>query len=192
MKKSLPFITLLVLLSGLLVTCIAISETVIDEYFFISEYEKLLEDYGVDTKNRKAHFLAQIAHETWGFLFLTEVISDKKAEKLYGIDTSVGKTLGNTEIGDGAKYKGRGWIMLTGRFNYQKYGDLIDVDLINNPELAALSSNAWLIAVLFWEKNGLNELADVNDISGITAKVSGNIDSLSSRMHWLNEFEVKN
>ncbi len=62
------------------------------------------------------------------------------------------------------------------------------MDLINHPELAALSSNAWLIAVLFWEENGLNELADVNDIAGITAKVSGNLDSLDSRKYWLKKF----
>jgi len=188
MKKAFPYITLLVLIGGILITCVAVSETVAEEPYFTSEYETLLESYGVDTQNRKAHFLTQVAHETWGFTLLTEFISDEKAEELYGVGTAVGVKLGNTQTGDGAKYKGRGWIMLTGRYNYQKYGELIEVDLINNPGLAALSSNAWLIAVLFWEQNGLNELADVNDISGITAKVSGSLESLESRKRWLNKF----
>lgn len=192
MKRAWPCITLVVILGGLLVTCVVVSNAAIEDSSFISEYETLLEKYGVDTLNRKSHFLAQIAHETWGFLLLTEFISDEKAEKLYGVGTAVGKTLGNLEIGDGAKYKGRGWIMLTGRFNYQQYGDLIDVDLINHPELAALSSNAWLIAALFWEKNGLNELADANDIAEITLKVSGSLDSLEERKYWLKKFELKN
>jgi len=155
----------------------------------VSEYSQLLEYYGIDTPNRKAHFLAQMAYETWGFLLFTELISDEYAEKLYGADTKLGRLLGNTKIGDGAKYKGRGWIMLTGRSNYQKYGDLIGEDLINNPELAAISANAWLIAILYWKENGLNELADSHNIAGITIKVSGSLNSLDERKNWFKKFE---
>lgn len=65
-------------------------------------------------------------------------------EKLYGYDTKKGKSLGNTEPGDGAKYIGRGFIQLTGKSNYSKYGSLASVDIVNNPDL--LNSDATISA----------------------------------------------
>ena len=130
-----------------------------------------------------------MAYETSGFFLLTELISDDRAEELYGVGTVAGNVLGNTEIGDGAKFKGRGLIMLTGRYNYQRYGDLIGVDLIKIPELAAEPDNAWFIAVLFWTVKGLNELADVDDIEGITKKINGGLGGLEGRKKWFERFE---
>ncbi|HET8689573.1 MAG TPA: glycoside hydrolase family 19 protein, partial [Methanosarcina sp.] len=65
-------------------------------------------------------------------------------EKLYGVGTSKGKTLGNTQVGDASRYVGRGFIQISGRYNYDRYGTLAGVDLINNPEL--LVSNAEISA----------------------------------------------
>jgi hypothetical protein len=68
--------------------------------------------------------------------------------------------LGNTQPGDGKRYKGRGPIQLTGRKNYRRFGRLLGLDLENEPTLAAQPENGFRIAALFWKLGGLNELAD--------------------------------
>lgn len=83
-----------------------------------------------------AYGLATVFHETARTMQpITEYGSTSYFNK-YEPGTSIGKSLGNTKKGDGAKYKGRGYVMITGRANYQKAGDKLGVDLINNPELA--------------------------------------------------------
>ena len=83
----------------------------------------------ITSDTRKAVFIAQIGHESDGFQTLEEYSSGRKYEGR--------RDLGNTQPGDGRRFKGRGPIQITGRYNYQQYGNAIGVDLINNPELAA-------------------------------------------------------
>lgn len=81
-------------------------------------------------------------YETGAAWYDQEQKSDAQCEADYGYETSTGKSLGNTEPGDGAKYKGRGVIQLTGRGNYSRASQRFDVDFINNPEKVIEPINA--------------------------------------------------
>jgi putative chitinase len=101
------------------------------------------------------------------------------------------KNLGNTEFGDGAKYKGRGLIQLTGKANYIQAGDALGVDLINNPEFVSQPKYAALTAGWFWSHGELNTLADAGDIEGMTKKINGGTIGLEERKkHIAHALEV--
>lgn len=84
-----------------------------------------------------AYILATVYHETAKTMRpIKEYGSDKYFNKRYGKPARVAKVLGNTEDGDGAKYCGRGYVQLTGRTNYQKFSSKLNLDLVNNPDMA--------------------------------------------------------
>lgn len=91
-----------------------------------------------------ALFMGTLAHESGNFSATLEKGSGAKYEGKV-------KNLGNTQPGDGERFKGRGWIQLTGRANYAHYGKLTGLDLINHPELAELPENANKLAVAYWQ-----------------------------------------
>lgn len=130
----------------------------------------LLKNSGI-TGGRLDHFIAQLAHESGGFNHLVEIDPSKSNLSDKGGDT----------------YKGRGWIQLTGNQNYKKYGDEIGIDLVNNPDMAADPDTALKIAVNYWNDNNLNDLADKNDIRGITRRINGGTNGLNDRIKWLQE-----
>jgi putative chitinase len=146
---------------------------------------EVLPGYGITTPLRLAHFLAQAVHETDGFKALVEYGGTDYFNKRYGPQTTVGKALGNTQAGDGARFRGRGVFQCTGRFNYAKYGELIGVDLIANPTQAALLPNSIRIACEYWKAKGLNALADADNIEAITRKINGGTNGLSDRKAYL-------
>ena len=133
--------------------------------------------YQITTPLRQSHFLAQLAHESGSFSYLEEIDPGDYLE---------GRTdLGNTELGDGRRFKGRGLIQITGRTNYGTCGRDLGVDLIKNP--ARLSDNdlACLSAGWFWQKNQLNELADRNDVELITRTINGGLNGYADRQEFL-------
>lgn len=144
-----------------------------------------LDRYGISTPLRVAHFLAQAAHETAGFKTLVEYGTESYFDKRYGPQTPVGKKLGNTQPGDGARFRGRGIFQCTGRFNYAKYGKAIGVDLIRLPDKAADPTTSVQIACEYWKAKGLNTLADNDDIEGITRKINGGQNGLADRKRYL-------
>jgi len=83
------------------------------------------------------------------------------------------KDLGNTQTGDGKRFKGRGYIQLTGRNNYKEYGSLLGIDLINNPELALNINNSAKIFALYFKKLGCNNACNNNDWLLCRKKVNG-------------------
>lgn len=91
------------------------------------------------------------------------------------------KNLGNTELGDGSRFIGRGLKQLTGRSNYKRCGDAIGEDLIANPERLLEPVNAALSAGWFWSTNGLNELADKGDVVAMTKRINGGDIGLAER-----------
>jgi putative chitinase len=91
------------------------------------------------------------------------------------------KSLGNTQPGDGKRYKGRGPIQLTGRNNYRKAGAALHLDLESKPELAAQPDVGYRVAGWFWKTHGLNELADKGEFVQITKRVNGGTHGLARR-----------
>lgn len=137
---------------------------------FLNQY---LPQYGIDTLLRLDHFTGQTAEESAGYMTLTEYASGQEYE---------GRAdLGNTQPGDGPRFKGRGMLQITGRYNYQKMSQTLNVDLVNNPELAATPEIAVRTACIYWQTHNLNALADNDDIQGITRRINGALNGLNDR-----------
>lgn len=124
-----------------------------------------MDEAQINTKLRIAAFLAQVAHESGQLRYMQEIASGEAYEGR--------KDLGNTQPGDGPRYKGRGPIQLTGRANYRACGQALGVDLENHPELAADPSYAFRVAGWFWTSKRLNALADVPNFKEITHRING-------------------
>lgn len=143
-----------------------------------------LEEFAIDSAPRTAAFLAQLAHESGQLRFMEEIWGPTPAQQRYEPVTTLATTLGNTEIGDGKRFKGRGPIQITGRANYRRYGALLHVDLETDPPLAARPALAFRIAGLFWNRNGLNGLADevsAEAFKTITKRINGGLNGLADR-----------
>ena len=135
--------------------------------------------YGIlDNPLRLIHFLAQLAHESGNFRYMEEIASGAAYEGR--------KDLGNTQAGDGKRFKGRGPIQLTGRANYRKYGQQLGIDFENNPEIVAIPSVGLLVACKFWADNGLNALADQDDVAMITRRINGGLNGFEDRKNKLS------
>jgi putative chitinase len=130
--------------------------------------------YGImDSKLNLAHFMAQLIHESGGFRYMEEIASGAAYE---------GRAdLGNTQAGDGKRYKGRGPIQLTGRANYRRYGQYLGIDFEDHPELPAIPSIGLHVACEFWKQNGLNGRAGNDDLPGITKAINGGTNGLDDR-----------
>jgi predicted chitinase len=133
------------------------------------------------TMLRTAAFVAQLAHESGEFRWMEEIWGPTPAQLRYEAPNDLALRLGNSEPGDGKRFKGRGPIQITGRFNYAKYGKLLGRDLVANPALAAAPELAFATAGLFWQTNGLNELADADDFMKITRRINGGTNGLADR-----------
>lgn len=154
--------------------------------------------FAINTPIRQLCFLAQVGHES-GSLFFTEELAS-------GAAYEGRKSLGNTQPGDGIRFKGRGLIQITGRSNYKAVGDSLKVDFIKNPTLlggknvnkcsADQLKNAAMSAGWFWNSRNLNAIADKIDItkpidSGtnldnftlITRKINGGKNGLPDRLN---------
>jgi putative chitinase len=160
--------------------------------------------YDINTLQRQAMFIAQLAHESGNFkhvsenlnysaealrrvfkkYFLTDELAlmyarqpEKIANRVYA------NRMGNAEesSGDGWKYRGRGLIQLTGKDNYAAFSlkannnALLEPDLVAQPELAAESAG-W-----FWDTNGLNKLSDTGDVRAATRRINGGFNGLADR-----------
>jgi putative chitinase len=163
------------------------------------------EKYDISTPKRQACFLGQIMHESGSFKFTKENLNysakalmatwpsrfpdletasqferqpEKIANKVYS------GRMGNTEDGDGAKYIGRGLIQVTGKENYTHCGEALGLDLVANPQLLEEPRYAALSAGWFWNKKGLNALADEgtsNSFEVMTKRINGGLLGLDDR-----------
>jgi predicted chitinase len=144
-------------------------------------------EFAIDSPPREAAFVAQLAHESGQFRFMEELWGPTDAQRRYEPESTLAAKLGNTEAGDGRRFKGRGPIQITGRANYARYGSLLGVDLLLDPARAAVPDLAFRIAGLFWTKNGLNELADqatADSFRTITKRINGGLNGLKDREHF--------
>jgi predicted chitinase len=143
-----------------------------------------MDEFAIASPPRMAAFLAQVAHESGELRFMQELWGPTPAQRRYEPASPLATTLGNTEPGDGAKFKGRGPIQITGRANYRRFGDLLSIDLVADPARAALPEVGFRIAALFWSKKGLNELADeatADAFREITRRINGGFNGLAER-----------
>lgn len=148
---------------------------------FLPHLNRAMAEYGIDTMRRTAAFIAQLAHESGEFRWMEEIWGPTAAQRRYEPETDLSKRLGNTQPGDGFRFKGRGPIQLTGRANYQRFGSLLGVDLAAAPEQAAAPETAFRVAALYWKNRGLNELADAEDFREITRRINGGFNGLADR-----------
>lgn len=134
--------------------------------------------YGImDSALRLAHFMAQLCHESGSFRYMEEIASGAAYEGR--------ANLGNTQPGDGKRFKGRGPIQLTGRANYRQFGRAIGIDLERHPEIAAVPSIGLHTALEYWANRKLNDWADRDDVLTITRKINGGTNGLEDRKHHL-------
>jgi putative chitinase len=159
--------------------------------------------YDINTPRRQSAFLGQCAHEsgnfktlqenlnysaeglmkTWPSRFPTKDVADQYARQPAKIAGKVyNGRLGNTSEEEAAKYLGRGLIQLTGKENYERCGSAIGVDLIGQPNLLAEPNYAAMSAGWFWNKKGLNELADQQEHGQITKRINGGTLGLDDRI----------
>lgn len=136
-----------------------------------------LAKYNIDTYLRVCHFLAQAAHESASFRTLEEYASGSAYEGR--------KDLGNTQPGDGKRYKGRGIFQLTGRANYRTYGQKLGYDLENNPELAKDPLVSIKTACEYWNSRDLSMYADNDDVMTITKRINGGFNGIDDRKQYL-------
>ena len=103
------------------------------------------------------------------------------------------KNLGNTQPGDGWKFRGRGLKQLTGRDNYRRFSRawLGDESLLENPDRVANPDGAVASAIWFWRANGLNEIADRGSVDAVTKVVNGGLTSISDRKSWTQKYAAQ-
>jgi putative chitinase len=170
--------------------------------------------FNINTPLRLAHFLAQCGHESGGFKVTQENLN-YSAKGLMGIFKKYFPTQqlaeayqrqpqkiankvyasrmdnGSEASGDGYKFRGRGYIQLTGRANYTAFGKAINEDIANNPDVVS-GKYALLSAAWFWSKNGLNTLADGGSsdqvVTSITKRVNGGTIGLPDRIKHFKEY----
>jgi putative chitinase len=141
---------------------------------FVTPLNATMKEFGIsDTPEREAAFIAQLAHESGGFHYVRELASGEAYE---------GRAdLGNTEPGDGIRYRGRGLIQITGRANYRACGEALDLPLEDHPTLLELPVNACRSAGWYWASRKLNDLADKGDFLLITKRINGGFRGIKER-----------
>ena len=170
---------------------------------------ELLPKYGITTERRVAHFLSQCAHESGGFKRLEENLnySAKALRAVFGryfgdspkrdadeyhrkpemianyvyMDEYRKYKMGNVNEGDGWLFRGRGLKQLTGRHNYTKFGESIDMSAEQAAEYVATPSGAIESACWFWDTNNLNDIADTDNVVKMTKKINGGNIGLEDR-----------
>ncbi len=137
-----------------------------------------MSEYGIDSPKRMAAFLAQCGHETGGLQWMHELWGPTEDQLGY----EGRKDLGNTQPGDGQRFMGRGWIMVTGRANYTDVGGALCIDCVNRPDLLEAPEFAPLVGAWWWKTRGLNELADAGNFTQITRVINGGTNGLADRL----------
>ncbi|TGE08246.1 glycoside hydrolase family 19 protein [Hymenobacter fodinae] len=140
---------------------------------YLAPINETLLKYRIYSPLRVAHFLAQIGHESCGLDYAREIASGAAYEGR--------KDLGNTQPGDGVRFRGRGLIQITGRANYYALGKAFGVDLIANPVLLEQPRLAALSAGWYWQSRNLNEMADGNFFVTITKRINGGRNGIEDR-----------
>lgn len=170
--------------------------------------QKTFDKYDINTPKRQAAFIGQCAHEsnnfktleenlnysveglmrTWPSRFPEDTIAKQFARNPQKIANKVyAGRMGNSQEGDGWAFRGRGLIQLTGHDNYAAFAKASGLDCVRNPDLILEPDNACLSAGWFWNRKGLNSLADIGDIVTITKRINGGTIGLDDRNTKVNK-----
>lgn len=142
---------------------------------------RVLQLSSLNTLPRIQMFLAQLGHESGQLQYVEEIASGKAYEGRLD--------LGNTEPGDGPRYKGRGLIQLTGKKNYTLFSLLMDLPLLEKPELLLIPDNAVSVAYNFFENNNLWRFCDSNDFLTLTKRINGGTNGWDDRVKQLENIK---
>lgn len=182
--------------------------------YWYAALDKILPDYDINTPQRIAAFIAQCAHESGGFRAIKEnlnyraVTLRKVFPKYFPDDATAnayagkpemianrvyGGRMGNgpEESGDGYRYCGRGLIQLTGKDNYTRYAQSLEISVEEASEHLTTFEGCVQSAAWFWEANNLNQYADKGDILTLTKRINGGTIGLEDRIkHYNHALEV--
>jgi putative chitinase len=137
-----------------------------------------MREFDISTPQRQAAFLANIAHESGSLRYVEEIASGDAYEGR--------KDLGNTQSGDGRRFKGRGLPQITGRDNYRACGAALGLDLLANPDLLEQPLPAARSAGWFWKTRNLGPIADADKFGTVCRVWNGGFNGLDDRIiHWL-------
>lgn len=139
---------------------------------FAAPIAAAMQRYAIDAPARQAAFLAQCGHESGRLQWLRELWGPTPAQRAYEPPAAKARELGNTEQGDGFRYRGGGLLQITGRYNFTVYGKKIGVDLAGSPDLIGQPATAALVSAQWWADHGLNALADAGDFLGISRAIN--------------------
>jgi predicted chitinase len=145
---------------------------------------------GITDPTELAAFLAQCAHESHDFKSMVEYggsLDFRKYDPKFAPKKA--RALGNTKVGDGARYKGRGYIQLTGRYNYKRAGEALGLPLEQNPELAEKPEVAAKIAVWFWKQRVQPNVDNFNDVRAVTKPINPGLNGLENRKEAFIDFK---
>lgn len=184
-----------------------------DEWYTI--LAEMLPKYEINTVNRVAGFIAQCSHESVGFTVLHENLNysadglnkifpkyfvkagrdaaayARQPEKIANIVYAGRMGNGDTASGDGWRYRGRGVIQLTGKDNYNNFGKSIHLTAAETSDYLETKRGALESACWFWKTNGLNAIADSQDIVAMTKKINGGTIGLEDRKaHYQHALKV--
>jgi len=150
-----------------------VSEAIIKDAV-IQDLNNCLRRFNITTPLRKRHFISQISHESGGGKWMKELASGQAYENR--------KDLGNTQPGDGKRFKGAGFIQLTGRANYTAFSHFIgDPSVMNGVDYVAAKYPA-TSAGFWWHLNGMNALCDTNpSVEHVTRRVNGGLNGIAER-----------
>jgi len=174
------------------------------------KYKSLFNSYGINTRLRLAHFMAQIEHESglkpiaenlnysaqglqktfykYFNTFKLQVDYQRKPEKIANRVYANRMGNGDEASGDGWKYRGRGFIQITGKNNYTLLSKDTKIDYLNNPDLLLTEADSLISALWYWKLNKLNDLADKNDILTITKRINGGLNGINHRKELFNKY----
>lgn len=149
----------------------------------IAQIPDTADKFNITNPLRLAHFLAQCAHESGKFKWVVEFASGTAYEGR--------KDLGNNQPGDGIKFKGRGYIQLTGRANYTDFSKFCNEDCVSNPNLVAIKY-PMMSAAYFFNKNNLWSIcdkgSDVATVTAVTRRVNGGTNGLQERIDYFKKY----
>lgn len=153
---------------------------------FLDPINKAMDKFGIASPAAQAMFLAQLMHESGECRYVLELASGTAYEGRHD--------LGNTQTGDGVRFKGRGLIQITGRTNYGLVGKALGIDCVTTPSLLEQPENAALSAAWFWATHGLTQIAEQNTDDAfklVTKRINGGYNGLADRLgYWARAKKV--